>query len=201
MTISRPEKILLAMKELSKNSTSPCRYEDIVVKAFEMFPKDFQLRGHPQYPDSSDIHKPLYGPLKRQGYVRAANKSFSLTDFGLEKARSLGKNQATIAEPQGCRLDRSALMEIERLTKTTAFQLYVTGKSDEILDTDFYSYLGANVRTNRNDFMGKVNALSQTIRSASKIDPSPLHSKLSEAHEHLLSKYQGLIKQKIGGNK
>ncbi len=59
MDVSRPEKIILAMCNLSKGTTSPCRYEDIVVKAFEMFPKDFQLRGHPQYPDSSDIHKPL----------------------------------------------------------------------------------------------------------------------------------------------
>jgi len=73
----RPEKILVAMSRLANGSTKPLKYEDIVVQAFEMFPKDFALRGYPNYPDSSDIHKPLYGILKRRGLVRAAHKTFA----------------------------------------------------------------------------------------------------------------------------
>ncbi len=199
MNTSRPEKILLAMCDLSKCTTSPCQYEDIVVKAFEMFPKDFQLRGHPQYPDSSDIHKPLYGPLKRQGYVRAANKSFALTDFGLEKAKSLqGKVSTSAKGPTGSRLDRSALLEIEKISRTATFQLYMEGKHDDILDTDFYSYLSVNVRTNKNDFLGKLNSLSEILASACKLDSSPLHSKLLEMHRFLIKKYDSLIKKKTG---
>ncbi len=75
-------KILAAMRELSPDSPRRLRYEDIVVKAFEMFPREFQLRGHPEFPDASDIHKPLYGPLKRMGLVTAANKRFRLTQRG-----------------------------------------------------------------------------------------------------------------------
>jgi hypothetical protein len=198
MDTSRPEKILLAMCDLSKGTTSPCLYEDIVVRAFEMFPKDFQLRGHPQYPDSSDIHKPLYGPLKRQGYVRAANKRFALTDFGLEKAKSLQSGSSTSKKTTGSRLDRSALSEIEKLSRTATFQLYMEGKHEDILDTDFYSYLGVNVRTNKNDFLGRLNSLSEIIASACKQDPSPLHSKLYEMHMFLIKKYDGLIKKKTG---
>lgn len=197
MDASRPEKILLAMCDLSKGTTAPCQYEDIVVRAFEMFPKDFQLRGHPQYPDSSDIHKPLYGPLKIQGYVRAANKSFALTDFGLEKARSLQGRASTSAKgPTGSRLDRSALLEIDKISRSATFQLYMEGKQDDILDTDFYSYLGVNVRTNKNDFLGKLNSLSEILASAGKLDPSPLHSKLLEMHKFLVKKYESLIKKK-----
>src|ERR1017187_9591861 len=89
MEISRPDKILLALHSLSDKTIRPCKYEDIVVKAFQLFPEDFQLRGYPQFPDSSDIHKPLYGPLKRAGLVRAANKTFALTERGLTRATSL----------------------------------------------------------------------------------------------------------------
>src|SRR5690242_8659451 len=85
----RPQKILVAMFKLSKGKTIPLKYEDIVVKAFEMFPDEFALRGYPKYPYSSDIHKPLYGPLKRQGFIRSANKTFSLTSRGAEVAQRL----------------------------------------------------------------------------------------------------------------
>src|SRR5687768_6324691 len=88
----RPQKILVAMFLLSEGSTKPLKYEDIVVKAFLKFPDDFALRGYPEYPDSSDIHKPLYGVLKRQGLIRSGDKSFSLTERGVtEAARLLGK--------------------------------------------------------------------------------------------------------------
>ena len=52
------------MYRLAHGHTSALKYEDIVVKAFELYPEEFALRGYSQYPDSSDIHKPLYGPLK-----------------------------------------------------------------------------------------------------------------------------------------
>src|ERR1043166_4572614 len=75
----RPEKILVAMHRLSSGTTKMLKYEDIVVEAFKVFPDEFALRGYSQYPDSSDVHKPLYGILKRNGLVRAAHKTFGLT--------------------------------------------------------------------------------------------------------------------------
>ena len=53
--LSRPEKILSVMFTLAKGEPKALQYEDIVVAAFQRFPEDFQLRGYPQYPDSSDI--------------------------------------------------------------------------------------------------------------------------------------------------
>ena len=97
----RPEKILVAMLKLSNGTTKPLKYEDIVVKAFELFPDEFSLRGHPEFPDSSDIHKPLYGVLKRGGMVRAANKAFGLTQRGVETARRLVQVAGQTLE-QGC---------------------------------------------------------------------------------------------------
>ncbi len=59
-TLSKPQKLLAVMFDLCKGEPKALQYEDIVVTAFTRYPEDFQLRGYPQYPDSSDIHKPLY---------------------------------------------------------------------------------------------------------------------------------------------
>src|SRR5215218_4954725 len=86
----RQEKILQAIYEVSGQTTRACAYEDIVVQAWKMWPEEFGLRGYVnEHPDSSDLHKPLYGPMKRDGLVRSANKKFSLTPAGLEAAERL----------------------------------------------------------------------------------------------------------------
>src|SRR5690242_5192379 len=87
-TLTKPQKILAVVFDLCKGEAVAVQYEDIVVAAYKKYPEDFQLRGYPEYPDSSDIHKPLY-EMKRLGLVRAANKRFQLTSQGLEAAREL----------------------------------------------------------------------------------------------------------------
>lgn len=196
---TRPEKILIAMHALSKGTTDPCRYEDIVVKAFELYPTDFQLRGHPQYPDSSDIHKPLYGPLKRQGLVKAANKMFSLTEKGLTKANLMTQTKDTSGANKGERITRDVAREIERLTTTNAWRLFVEGNKDKILDTDFYSYIGVTVRTERNSFLGRLHSVEDAIKIAVKVDPQPMHVKLEELCKFLFKKFDLIIKRQNGG--
>src|SRR5438876_10803901 len=87
-TLSKPQKILAVMFDLCDGQQKALLYEDIVVASFKRYPEDFQLRGYPQYPDSSDIHKPLY-KMKRDGLVRSANKSFMLTPRGIDVAREM----------------------------------------------------------------------------------------------------------------
>lgn len=196
---TRPEKIIVAMYKLSKGTTQPCRYEDIVVKAFELFPEDFQLRGYPSFPDSSDVHKPLYGPLKKLGLVRAANKMFSLTEKGLTRAkefvRVINGNQSAKVE----RLTRDIVQEINRLKGTTAVRLFLASNGDKVLDTDFYAYLGATVRTERNDFLGRLHAVGEAVETAAKLDPQPIHLKLKELHSLLLAKFDDIVKRRQGG--
>ena len=130
MGLQRPEKIILAMNTLSGGTSRPLRYEDIVVKAFEMFSEDFALRGYPKYPDSSDIHKPLYGPLKRAGHVLAGNKQFRLTPKGLERARQLSTLGRKIERTRGERLSRDKEVEIQRIVQTEAFRLFFDNQGD-----------------------------------------------------------------------
>lgn len=78
------------MFQLSGGGNLPLEYEDIVVKSWQLFPEEFGLRKYVhQYPDSSDQHKPLYGPLKDKGYVLSGNKKFRLTEKGIAYANEL----------------------------------------------------------------------------------------------------------------
>jgi len=166
----RPEKILVAMHRLSSGGTGFLKYEDIVVKAFKMFPDEFALRGYPEYPDSSDIHKPLYGVLKKQCLVRAAQKKFALTPRGVEVAERLinkaGASLEAVRTPD--RLTRDVEAEVDRMCRSAAYQIYTQGKKERILDTDFYAFLGCTVRTSRNDFIGRMNASKDAVKAARK---------------------------------
>lgn len=200
ISLSVGDKILAAMHELSQGSTKPLKYEDIVVAAWKKFPQDFSLRGH-EYPDSSDIHKPLYGPLKSKGFVRTANKFFSLTEHGLAYIESVlqktggGKSAKTQAE----RLGRDEQAEVDKLLQSDAFKLYENGEKDKILDSDIYAFYGVTVRTGKNEFIGRTAIVRSAIENARRIFHDDTRIKiLRDLNKYLLTdeKFNAVIPQK-----
>lgn len=200
----RHQKILLAMHHVAGGTTRPCRYEDIVVRAYELFPEDFQLRGYPQFPDSSDIHKRLYDTLKRSGLVRSANKTFALTPRGLEIATQMLSSgpQTTVANNAAVqRMRRDQAAEIARIRKSTVWALFAEGKQEKILDTDFYSYLGVTVRTPRNDFIGRLTTVEQAVKALGMEADDAFAGHLRELHLFLCRRFEKVIASITGGNR
>ncbi len=169
------------MLRLSDGTSHALEYEDIVVQAWKLFPEDFGLRKYVQeYPDASDIHKPLYGPLKERGFVLSGNKQakgnkmFKLTERGVAYAQELEKVQRGIvsfdklSQPAATpdRLSRDKEAELKRILETDSYRLFVTGQREKILDTDFYSYLAATVRTERREFLGRLPAAERKMARA-----------------------------------
>lgn len=178
MDIPRPEKILVAMYQLSNGTNQPLEYEDIVLKSWELFPDEFGLRKYVhKYPDSSDQHKPLYGPLKDKGFVLSGNKKFRLTEkciayvAELEMARKglkLGGNSD--------RLSRDKETQLKRICEADAFRLFSLGQKERILDTDFYTYLGVTFRPKPHEFLGCLS----TVANAARIFKSLLTTRLEQ---------------------
>src|SRR3989338_8681753 len=160
MTLSRAEKIMLAIYDMSAGKKVNLKFEDIVVAAFKKFPEDFHLRGYVSYPDSGDlVHKPLYD-FRKKGYLEANNKVFSLTDRGLAFAEQLLKLiDGKKVESKG-RMSRFAENEINRIEKSEGFGLFISGEKEKITDTDFYNYLSVTPRTPQNDFLGRLETRS-----------------------------------------
>jgi hypothetical protein len=151
------------MFDLSEGEAKALQYEDIVVAAFERYGEDFQLRGYPQYPDSSDIHKPLY-QMKQQGLLRSANKTFELTPRGLEVASKLVHAKSQDKD----RLTKQEENEVNRILNSAAFRLYQEGRKESILDTDFHEYLGITVRTTRANCLGRLSNVEHAVAAHKK---------------------------------
>jgi len=190
--------ILVAMSVVSDGTTRLCAYEDIVVRAWQLFPQEFGLRGYVDlYPDASDLHKPLYGPLKRDGYVRVQNKKFGLTDSGLAVAQQITQPPADESPEGKGRVRRDQLIEIEKLCKKAAVGLVQQGPSEELLDTDLYDFYSVTVRTKPADFAGRIATVDRAIDAAlGAQDPSIDKTRLalvSLARDALKEVHAGLI--------
>lgn len=199
-SLTKAQKILLVLFKLSGGKKEMIRFEDIAVSAYKLFREDFQLRGYPQYPDTGDIiHKPLYSELKKKGLVLSGNKYFSLTGKGIDYAgtliRELKKQQGRESQREkrvSQRFTASQKKELERISRSEAFNLFAERKGDEILDIDFYSYLGVTVRTNKYDFMGRLSVVEDAIE-ATKGKNLKLYKKLEKCHEFLLRKFRSEV--------
>lgn len=198
LTLTRPQKILVALYDLADGITKQVRFEDIAVGVYKKFPADFQLRGYPEYPDTGDIvHKPLYSELKKNGYVLSGNKYFSLTPKGIEYAKKLLKTvsykEDILPKTENfTKFTADQQKELERIKASTAVEMFMNGKKDDILDIDFYSYLGVTVRTNKFDFLGRLTTVEDAIK-ATKGRSEDLYSKLRECHEFLMSKFRSNV--------
>lgn len=202
MELPRPEKLLVAMFQLSGGTNLPLEYEDIVVKSWQLFPEEFGLRKYVHmYPDSSDQHKPLYGPLKDKGYVLSGNKKFRLTEKGIAFAADLEKawkglvpiEKALGSSHRGDRLSRDKEAQLKRICSTDAFKLYVQGQKDRILDTDFYTYLGVTVRTEKHEFQGQLKTVGDAVQDGERISDEPKFKLAVELHEFLTRKFGNII--------
>ena len=111
--------------------------------------------------------------MKRDGLVcLASDKSFILTGRGLEVARELIGG----AETPHDRLTKQEENEIKRISRSPAFELFQTGEAARILDTDFYDYLGASVRTPKGDFLGRLAIVQEAVDA----HRSKINDRLSE---------------------
>ena len=194
LKLTRSQKILVTLYELSDGTNKQVRFEDIAVNVFLNFKADFQLRGYPEHPDTGDmVHKPLYSELKKNGYVLSGNKYFSLTPKGIEYAKHLLKsvpdNGVKLKSNDSfIKLTADQQKELERIKNSTAVDLYLNGKKEEILDIDFYSYLGVTVRTNKFDFLGRLTTVEDAIK-ATKDKSDELYMSLRECHKFLMEKF------------
>jgi hypothetical protein len=192
------------MRRLTNGGEGFLTYEDIVVKAFEMFPDEFALRGYPQYPDSSDIHKPLYGTLKSRGLVRSAQKRFALTRRGVEIADRLintaGTSLQEARNPE--RLGRPEEDELDRMLKSEAFRLFMSEQAEKILDTDFYAFLGCTVRTKSGDFQGRLKRSTEAIAAAVRLSKPDrgVSRRLSSLIAFLKKRFSKEIEWKAGNH-
>lgn len=200
ISLSMAQKVLLALYQLSRGGRKKVRYEDIVVQVFGDYPADFHLKGYPQYPDSGDtVHKPLYD-YRKKGMVSASNKMFSITSHGLAEVQRLQAVEGgqVPAARLGHRIERDAQIELERVKHLEGFKLFLANKQSEIVDSDLFEYLGVSVRTARNDFIGRLEAVKSAVHGISDAKPDePFLVVVARFHEFMMERFADEIRFKI----
>ena len=190
--LSNREKLLCVIYEMSGGKQNTLKYEDISVKAFKIYPNDFQLRGYTKYPDTEHTSKRIYD-LRKDGFIQIRSKFVTLTEKGITYARQIIKTQSKPRKPSK-KLSRDIINEIERIKKTDSFQLFTTNKQDQIVDTDFFSYLGTTVRTERPDFRARIKTIEDVIET---IKSNTEYKTIVDLHNYLFERFKDIIKAKL----
>ena len=191
--LTRPEKILVCIYELTNGTQKKLRYEDIVVKLFKKYPSEFALRGYSKYPDSEGVSKEIYREsMKRSGLIDHNNKIFSITELGIARVEKILGEKTYKQENVVGKIPRFATNEINRIKSTEGFKLFLLGDRSSITDTDFFNYLGVTPRTPKNDFLMRFKTLEEVMR---QLEPESmtLHKTINNYHKFIVNKFQDII--------
>jgi hypothetical protein len=193
--LSKQQKILLVLFELSQGGKKNLKFEDISVALFKKFSKDFHMKGYEQYPDSGDsIKRPLY-TFRDKGLLSARNMIFSLTEKGLDISLKIKNKVSGKNIPEKENFDRYIEKELLRITNLNAFKNFIAAKFNDIFDTDFFDYIGISVRASRMDFKGRLRYIDDIIRSLKKTDTKKYGS-IINFHSFMLKQFDKEINYK-----
>lgn len=192
----KQHKILIVLLKLSSGTKKNLKFEDIVVELFKEFPKDFHLKGYNKYPDSGDsIKRPLY-TLRDSGILTARNMIFALTDKGIDMANKIKGGIAKKEIQTNENFDRYIEKEIRRIKNLNSLELFLEKHLDDILDTDFFDYLGVSVKVGRMDFKSRVNVMQDVAKVLKNQDEKQFNI-LYKFHNFMFKKFKKEINYKL----
>lgn len=184
------DRVLLALADAAGHSQQPVPYEEIVLKSWRRFPERFSLRRHPEFPDSNDQNKSLYGPLKKEGYVVSlGDMVFRLTDTGLSRANVLesGSN-GEASKPSVARLSRDQERVLRTANSSEARAKWTRGHLDDIVDFDARAFFGISVTTPERERCIRVQSTKDAITNAENVR-FPGANELMQITEFLIDEF------------
>lgn len=194
--INKGDKILLVLLSLSDGLKKPLKFEDIAVALFKKFPSDFHLKGYKEYPDTGDSIKRRLYTFRDDGLLNVNNMVFSLSDKGIDHAQKIKKGVGTKDIGGKENLDRYVEKEVNRIKKLRSFILFLNKDLNNILDTDFFDYLGISVRSGRMDFKARLNFIKEVNGVISDEKEEPFLS-INKFHNFMLDKFKSDINYKL----
>lgn len=192
--ITKKHKILYVIFNMTQSSKRKIRYEDILVKSFKTFPKEFQIRYYPKYLDTDTIRRNLY-QLVPEGYLKISQRKCVLTETGLSLGRELkGIIEGTKIQSND-RTDFITQREINRLLQLQGFQMFINGDEARIIERDFYEFYKATVRTRNLELLGNIKSIESFINKYKKKNKE-MGLSLEKYSDFLKDKFSELVKER-----
>jgi hypothetical protein len=210
VTTTVVDKLVLAAAALDAAGSAVFTAEDLVVKAWQLFPNTFGLSGYvdpdgrASYPDSNRVFAEIMGskPIRARGLlVKSGSKQYSLTPTGREYA---GRLHSAASPERQAGLSRDVRQHLEWLLRSRAYEKFSSGQLDRISFSDAAQFIGVTPRSSAIEFQGRLSAVQATLRAAtdraagralmldnseSAISPDALRDAL-EVLEFLLQRYR-----------
>lgn len=182
MTIS--EKLLLAAVEVQPPGET-FSAEDLVVKAWELFPDEFGLVGYAdRFPDSNRVLSNIMGNkgMRGKGWLRKVGKKrYRLTPQGMSDAAALLATQDTRSAKQiGLRaeLGRQQAAALHRIASTKAASKVLAGASSSITFYEACGFWDITARSNANTLKVQLANTETHLRDAMEALRNAGHSDL-----------------------
>ena len=174
MPLSKAEKLLSAAVALSSASDHEgFSAEDLVVKAFELFPEMFSLKGYPHYPNSNAVLTQVMGrsaPLIVRVWVaKTGTKRYRLTPKGLEDYADLPGVESAPASVQLARRKEDAL---GRLLTSPAYVLFSSGDRESITFHQYCRFYGLTAGDSWQVVRGKLEETHRHLDESRRLGES-----------------------------
>lgn len=167
--------LLLAALDLENAEKKPFSAEDLVVKAWQLFPNSFGLAGYQDdkgnliYPDSNRVFVEIMGqkPIRKKGLIeKVGMKMYQLTESGRQIAEALKNERSGDKGEVKTKLSREAQNELKRLFKTKAFIKFKENRVEDITFHDACSFWSISPRSTSVELMGKIANLERLLAGA-----------------------------------
>jgi hypothetical protein len=176
------DKLLVAAYSLDGGEGRHFTAEELVVAAWQHFPRAFGLRGHndatglPLYPDSNRVFAEIMGskPIRKRGFLtKTGTKLYGLTGSGRAEAVRISRGMENA--PEGAEgpktagkatISRSVRGRLERLLGSRAVQRVQTGQADRITFHDACVFWGITARSSSIELEGALSDTSAAITAA-----------------------------------
>lgn len=165
--LSKAEKLLVAAGRLAAEGRTEFSAEDLVVRAHQVFPHDFSLKGYLQYPDSNVVLTQIMGksaPLIVRGWLeKTGTKQYRLTAKGSDDLSDVDQQDKGVIS---VRVGRELEEGLARLLTSAAFEFFKSGQQDQITFHQFCRFVGLSARDKWQKVRGRLTSLEHLVQKA-----------------------------------
>ena len=198
VVLSNAERVLLAIYRVSNGTANRVPFEEIVIRAWKDFPKQFSLNNHPEYPDAYPVSKRLTSDLVTSRLVTSVSKEvYRLTYKGLETAEEIEKRLAGEKVEESSTktlLNREQEEIIKHAVRSRTFLTWKQNKKDDLIDYDARMFFQFSTGTQVRDRKRKVETVKETIEKAVLLEMKDA-VQLRELCDFLIQKFPDLFEE------
>ncbi len=201
-----PEKILLAAFELEEQGQSPFSAEQLIVAAWQKFPRTFGLKGYAeQYPDSNKVLASIMGAkgLASKGWLmKMGQKLYALTREGRASVNRLKNDGEPAVRPEPTRITREQEKSLLGLMDSAAVQRFQEGSKGDITFADASKFWGISENLHGAALDAKLTAITALLGEIGRVVAKGdvvLHSgqSISAADVNLLTEVHNYMREKF----